>query len=206
MLTGTGIGAAKTSSQRIEAVIKSLRPPAGERSKRVLAFLHTVKNKTVTVIIFFEDILFFVVSALFFTVFLFQVNFGQLRLYIYLGAAAGFFLYYCTAAKISAALSGLAVSLVRLVLFFTFYKIAKPVFSIIAKAISVPVDAYTVRSVITSNDREAAKLFVMSEKGFGFDKIIACPKGCGSSKRSSERSADNEAGNKARNKKIKLSG
>ncbi len=173
MLTGKGIGKAKTSFKRIEDIIKGFVPPHSERTLRVLAVLGKIKERTVDVVIFFEDILFFVVASIFFTVFLFYANFGQLRLYIYIGAVSGFFLYYCTVARVSGVISGFAVSLVRLILFFTYYKILKPIFSIIAKAISVPVYECIVRRVIAESDREAAKLLDMSDKGFGLDKLDA---------------------------------
>lgn len=202
MLTGVGIGGNKTSSQRLEAVIQGLRSEkkadVGRRIK-IKRRLKAIKDSAVGVIIFFEDILFFLISSLLLTVFLFQVNFGELRLYIYLGTAAGFLLYYNTVGRISAVFSGVAVSFVRLVLNFTFYKIAKPILSIIAKAISVPVDAYTVRRIITSSDREASKLLVMSEKGFGFNKSTVRRTSGGLSTKLSERGADNEAG-KGKNK------
>lgn len=199
MLTGVGIGGNKTSSQRLEIVIQSLRSSKKANDGRRIKIkrrLKAIKDRVVGVIIFFEDILFFLISSLLLTVFLFQVNFGELRLYIYLGAVAGFLLYYNTVGRISAVLSGTTVSLVRLVLNFIFYKIAKPVFSIIAKAISVPVDAYIVRSVIMSCDREASKLLVMSEKGFGYNKSTVRRISGGLSTKLSERGADNEAGNK----------
>ena len=163
---GNGIGKMSASDKRIEGMIRRIIPERSEHTAILLSKLRHIKEKTVTVLIFFEDILFFIISSLFFTVFLFQVNFGQLRLYIYIGAAAGFTVYYFTVAKLSAAVSGLAVSIIRLALFFTFYKIAKPILIIIAKAISVPVNRLTLKRIRYADKKEAGRLLLSAQRGF----------------------------------------
>lgn len=206
MLSGNGIGTAGKSDKRIEGVIRNMLPERSERAKILLSKLGHIREKTVTVLIFFEDILFFVMSSLFFTVFLFQVNFGQLRLYIYLGAATGFLIYYFTVAKISAAISGMAVSLIRLVLYFTYYKIAKPILIIIAKAISVPVDRLTLKRIAYIDKREAKKLLSTAQKGFFCFEESALKRVEAFDKKLNERRADNERRKKAGNKKAQRSG
>ena len=206
MLTGNGIGKASKSDKRIEGIIKGILPEKSEQTGLWLSKLGRIKDKTVTVLIFIEDILFFIISALFLTVFLFQVNFGQLRLYIYFSAAVGFLVYYFTVAKISAAISGLAVSLIRLALIFSFYKIAKPILILIAKAISVPVNRLMLKYIAYTDKREADRLLSMAQKGFlCFEGDTFARIGAPDLKLN-ERRADNERRKKEWNKKTQRSG
>ncbi len=166
MLTGVGIGKSRTSFEKIDLITKRIRGNSGVKNNTV----RRIKNRMTDVIIFAQDLLFFVICALVFTVFLYQANFGQPRLFIYLGAVAGFILYYNTFGRVSAALSGIAVSCIRLALTFLVYKVAKPQIKAFARAISVPVEAYKLRSIIATGERERARLFMMSETGFGISK------------------------------------
>ncbi|MBO7148691.1 MAG: spore cortex biosynthesis protein YabQ [Clostridia bacterium] len=206
LVFGNGIGKMNAGDNRIEGIIRGIIPERNEQTKILLSKLGHIKEKTVTVLIFFEDILFFIISSLFFTVFLFQLNFGQLRLYIYLGAAAGFTAYYFTVAKLSAAISGMAVSLIRLALFFTFYKIAKPILIIIAKAISVPVNRLKLKRIRYADKKESERLLLSAQRGFfAFEKSALARSGQDDLKLK-ERRVGNERRKKARNKKIKPSG
>ncbi len=162
MLTGEGIGSGRAASERIDIITKRIRSrPAGE-----FAMAGKIKNRMITAIIFVEDLLFFVICAVFFTIFLYEANFGQPRLYIYLASVAGFMLYYNTVGRLVAAMSGIAVSSIRLFLTFILCKALMPVIRFIARAISVPVYAYMKRSIIATGERETARLFMMSQTGF----------------------------------------
>lgn len=162
MLTGVGIGAGRAASERIDLITKRIRShPVGE-----FTMVGKIKNRMITAIIFVEDLLFFVICAILFTIFLYELNFGQPRLYICLATVAGFALYYNTVGRLVAAMSGIAVSLIRLFLTFLIFKALMPVIRFIACAISVPVYAYIKRSIIATGERETARLFMMSQTGF----------------------------------------
>lgn len=120
------------------------------------------------VFVFFEDVLFFVISALIMTVFLYQVNYGQLRLYLYAGAVLGFFVYYNTLGRLCTFISGVVVSMVKLICTAFIGYVFLPLLKFTLNTISVPVNKIKYRYVLILNNRKTRKLFAMSEKRFGF--------------------------------------
>ena len=168
MLTGVGLSGSKESPGRIDMLTKRIRENADVRKSSAAR----LKNRLTNVIIFIEDLLFFVILAFVFTIFLYQANFGQPRLYIYIASVAGFVLYYNTIGRIVAAMSRIVVSLIRLIVTYTVYKIIKPAIKAIAGAISVPVEKLKLRSIIATGERETARLFMMSAKGFGMQNKV----------------------------------
>ena len=120
------------------------------------------------VFVFFEDILFFLITALIMTVFLYQVNYGQLRLYLYAGAVIGFLVYYNTIGRLCTFVSGVALSLIKLMCAAFIGYVFIPLFKFTLNTISVPVSKIKYRYVLMLNTKKTRKLFAMSENRFGF--------------------------------------
>lgn len=91
-------------------------------------------NKTFQkVILFFTDILYFVVATLVMMVFIYYINFGIVRWYIFLGAILGMLLYH-------ALLDGFVISVFETIMFFLrilvlylVYFISKPFVSVLKR-------------------------------------------------------------------------
>ena len=159
MLTGVGINHKKTSFKSLDEITGRIL----ENRTKKQEFPKTAKNRMTGIIIFFEDILFFLIVAILYTVFLYQTNYGQPRVFLYAGTILGFILYYNTAGRIFEKLFGVILSLIRLIGAFVVYKAVIPVAIMVAKAISVPVNAFRVRSIRRALKREDAKFGMVLE-------------------------------------------
>lgn len=139
--------------------------PEREPGRLALMFKRAVGG-SVFVIVLVQDILFSLISAALFTIFLYKVNFGELRLYLTIGAAVGFYLYYNTIGRAVAAVSGAVISFFGLLLSVVLHKMVIPIFRMAAKAISVPVGALNVRIVLRSSEKTEELLLCSAENGF----------------------------------------
>lgn len=81
---------------------------------------------THSLIIFFEDIIFFIVSAVSTFLFIFHVNSGQIRWFIFLGLILGFIVYYFTLGKLVIKISEVIIKIVKSVFKFLFGIFIKP--------------------------------------------------------------------------------
>ncbi|MBQ9121205.1 MAG: spore cortex biosynthesis protein YabQ [Clostridia bacterium] len=73
------------------------------------------------------DVLFFLISAVTVTVFLYHVNNGVFRWYLAFGIGAGFFLYYITVGKVVVAVSEVVAFALRAILRYLRYFLVRPV-------------------------------------------------------------------------------
>lgn len=135
-------------------------------SDRLALMLKRAVDGSVFVIVLVQDILFSLISAVLFAIFLYKVNFGELRLYLTIGAAFGFYLYYNTVGRAVAAVSGAVISFFGLLLSFVLHKMVIPIFRMVAKAISVPVGALNVRIALRSSEKTEKLLISSAENGF----------------------------------------
>lgn len=139
---------------------------AGDRERSARA---RVVRCLFDIFVFCEDVVRFIVVGLLFSVFLYAVNFGELRLYISLGAAVGFFIYYNTLGRLNAAITGALVRISRRAFAAVLRRFVKPALRFISKAISVPANVWIVRKTVRSCEKKETTLLSMAEKGFGFE-------------------------------------
>lgn len=157
MLTGVGINHSETSFKVIDEICVKI---AGNKVQRESPARKT-KNRMTGIIIFFEDILFFIIASVVFTVFLYQINYGQPRVFLYVGTILGFIIYYNTIGRVFEKLFGVILSLIRLISAFVLYKVVIPVAGSVAKAISVPVNTVRIKNIRRALKREDVKLELM---------------------------------------------
>lgn len=157
-ISGVGIGTNKPASAKIDELSSHIiaKSARGRKAKK-----NRVGEKLYDILVFIQDVLFFLIAAMLLTVFLYCFNFGQLRLYIYIGVFAGFLAYYNTVGRLIAAVSGLILSVVKLLIIFLVYSIITPIVRALWGIISAPVNYIKIRHIIASSDRRAAKLFVI---------------------------------------------
>lgn len=79
-----------------------------------------------SIIIFFEDLLFFISASIFTFLFIFSVNSGQLRWFIFLGLILGFVVYYFTLGKLVLKISQVIIKAVKTIFKFLFSLFIKP--------------------------------------------------------------------------------
>ncbi|HBL41523.1 MAG TPA: hypothetical protein DDY98_08215, partial [Ruminococcaceae bacterium] len=76
--------------------------------------------------VFFQDILFWTVSAFLTVLFLLVVNHGSLRFYIFSAAVLGFFIYYFTLSRIVLRAGDLVFSSIRKIIFVLSHILCAP--------------------------------------------------------------------------------
>lgn len=82
--------------------------------------------KSHSIIIFFEDILFFVLAAILTFLFIFNVNSGVVRWFIFLGIIVGFALYYITVGKLVIKISEIIINIFKSIFKFLWGLLIKP--------------------------------------------------------------------------------
>ncbi len=88
---------------------------------------HTVGNTVIAVVSFFEDIIFFAVSAAVTVLFCFQANGGSARGFILLGVLGGFSIYLFTLGRLTKLISEAISRLIYRLLSFVFRRILSPI-------------------------------------------------------------------------------
>ena len=88
---------------------------------------HAVSKTVIAVVSFFEDIIFFAVSAAATVLFCFQANGGSTRGFILLGMLGGFSLYIFTVGRITKLVSKAVSSIIYRLLSFVFRRIFSPI-------------------------------------------------------------------------------
>lgn len=82
--------------------------------------------KTHSVIIFLEDLIFFICAAIATFFFIFQTNTGQIRWFIFFGLIVGFVLYYLTIGKLVIKVSEFIINFIKSVFKILFKIFIKP--------------------------------------------------------------------------------
>lgn len=90
--------------------------------------LHTKSIKIAdNVIVFIEDILFWLIAAVTEILFIFHTNGGEIRIYCLLSSIAGFFLYHQTLGKLAMLFAKQIIFLFRCLIYWILYVIIYPV-------------------------------------------------------------------------------
>ncbi len=104
-----------------------------------------LSDKLKSVIIFIEDVAFFVLSAVIVIIFIYQSNSGIIRWFELSGAVLGFILYYFTVGRLVVSLSEYIIFAVRWVIGTVFKYTLLPVITLIYKLLSVVFKALKIR-------------------------------------------------------------
>lgn len=105
------------------------RKPLFKKSEK----LHGFFNKVSTWLAFFEDVLFFIISAIVISLFFLIENDGEIRIYCLVFSCVGFFVYYVTAGKIIIKFSEEIIFCAECLLYWIFYIIILPIRFILSK-------------------------------------------------------------------------
>ncbi len=162
-ISGTGIN---DNQARFAVIEKKITQIIDKHSMKKNTKLKKAESKIYSFIIFLLDILYFLITAILLTAFLYYFNFGQLRGYIYFGILIGFFVYYNTFGRIVSKISGVVVSIIRLIFAVFIYLLLCPCFKRFFDIVNKPVNAHKIKHIMTSDDREVAKLFLIFENSF----------------------------------------
>ena len=116
-----------------------------------------------SLIVFFEDILFWMISAVIFIVFIYYVNKGHTRLVMITDALIGFILYHFTLGRLVMFCSGFIIGIVKSFLNLLDKIFVKPlIFAFTRVIITLRKNYY-----LFSNKRAFKKAERIGEKGFG---------------------------------------
>ena len=116
-----------------------------------------------TVIVFFQDILFWIITSLIFIIFIYHANKGHARLIMIASACMGFAVYYITLGRVVIFFSDVIIGTVKK-LINGFIKIfIKPLIFVITRVIMFTIGVLRDRS----NRRVLKKLDRLSKKGYG---------------------------------------
>lgn len=118
--------------------------------------------------VFACDVLFFVFTSLVSVVFLYQANYGQPRLYVFVCAVLGFVAYYNTVGRMVTYTAGAIFSLFRLITVFLIYRLVAPVIKATQRAISVPIETLKARLITDLSDAYERKFIGLCENWFGY--------------------------------------
>lgn len=105
----------------------------------VLSFLYDIFRVTrkeighKNFVVMIEDILFWIICTAFMFVFLFNINSGQVRAFIFLGAAIGCILYYLTLSKLIMKLFSIIIGILRKIIMSVYNIILKPFIVIVIR-------------------------------------------------------------------------
>ena len=120
-------------------------------------------TKAETVIVFFQDIIFWLITSAVFIIFIYYANKGMTRLIMIFASGAGFLIYYYTVGRIVIFFSGAIIGLVKHIVKL-FYKILiNPLIFLITGVIIVSGKFFKGRI----NRRTERKAVRLAERGYG---------------------------------------
>ena len=163
-LTGGMACSQKACFEPFEKLVSRLSGQ-GENSGKVF---RSIGKRLDYVVTFVCDVLFFLITAVIGAVFLYQANYGQLRLYVLVAAVIGFVVYYNTVGRMITLVAGFVISLFRLIFAFLTYRLIVPVFKVARKAVSAPVEAVLLGVISARSDAFGKELTELSKKWFGY--------------------------------------
>lgn len=88
-------------------------------------------NASSVIFVFIEDILFSIIASVVVTVFIFNINNGQVRWFALAGSAVGFFLYYMTVGKLIIFCAQKIISFIGAVVIFILRLTFIPIFKLL---------------------------------------------------------------------------
>ena len=100
-----------------------------KNTKANTSIFHRQRRLVEEIVIFIEDVLFWLISAVAMCIFIYYINSGRFRGVAIFGAVIGFFVYYKTIGKVVMLLSGCIINFLRasfrLLIRFTLYPVGK---------------------------------------------------------------------------------
>lgn len=133
------------------------------------------------IIIFIEDILFFIIAAIITILFIFMVNNGQVRLFAITGEILGFTVYYFTVGRVVKALAERIIALIRLFIRLIYKYIVLPpirlvryifnkIINAVRKVLNYLRTKYIRRKLRTYTKNEMARFIKLAGSGYGILK------------------------------------
>ena len=168
-LTG---GESCSSGACFEPVEKLISRLSGRDQENSGKAQRTLGKRLALAVTFVCDILFFLITAVIGAVFLYQANYGQLRLYVVVAAVIGFTVYYNTVGRMITLVAGLVISLFRLFFAFLTYRLVAPVLKATQKAVSAPVEAVVLRVIAARSDAFEKEIGELSKNWFEYFKEV----------------------------------
>lgn len=123
------------------------------------------KNK---VLIFFEDILFCLISATAFLLLAFNVGSGRIRAFAGIGTIGGFSGYYLTIGKLVYKANEIIISFIKRVIKYIFVFVKKPFVFVFEKQKA----AYKRRYIVKKRRKIMEKAINQAKKGFGLEEML----------------------------------
>lgn len=114
------------------------------------------------------DLLYFIIAAVIMSVFVYFINNGKVRWYIYSGSAVGFALYYFTIGRIVISLSSIIAYGIRKGLYIfliCLYEPVRPLFSFIKNTAIRVAGTYRERKALRSEKQQTTNRKVLMEYG-----------------------------------------
>lgn len=156
--------------ERIETLILRMRSQSNVVRGKCL---NGIEARFDFVVVFVCDVLFFLATSVVSVVFLYQANYGQPRLYVFVSVILGFAAYYNTVGRTIAFTSGVIISLFRLASAFLIYRLVTPLIKVTCRTISVPVETLKLKNVTDRSEAFANRLAALSEKLFGYSSEVS---------------------------------